>query len=51
LDQLTVAETLPGDAFRIRVAVADADVVKDGSTIDAHARNNTRKSFPRISRP
>jgi hypothetical protein len=27
LDQLTVAETLPGDAFRIRVAVAAVDAV------------------------
>src|SRR4029453_6089404 len=42
LDQLTVAETLPGDAFRIRVAIADVDaLVKDGSAIDAHARHNT----------
>jgi exoribonuclease R len=40
LDQLTVAETLPGDAFRIRVAVAAVDaLVKDGSAIDAHAHS------------
>jgi exoribonuclease R len=40
LDQLTVAETLPGDAFRNRVAVAAVDaLVKHGSAIDAHARN------------
>src|SRR4029453_5757152 len=42
LDQLTVAETLPGDPFRIRVSIPDVDaLVKDGSAIDAHARHNT----------
>ncbi|MGE5814657.1 MAG: RNB domain-containing ribonuclease, partial [Acidobacteriota bacterium] len=42
LDQLTVAETLPGDDVRIRVAVADVDaLVKDGSAINEHARHNT----------
>jgi Mg2+-importing ATPase len=42
LDQLTVAEALPGDAVRIRIAVADVDaLVQDGSAIDAHARHNT----------
>jgi VacB/RNase II family 3'-5' exoribonuclease len=42
LDQLTVAETLPGDDVKIRVAVADVDaLVKDGSAINEHARHNT----------
>jgi ribonuclease R len=40
LDQLTVAEAMPGDKVKIRVAVADVDaLVKDGSAIDAHARH------------
>ena len=42
LDQLTVADTLAGNAVRIRVAVADVDaLVKAGSAIDTHARHNT----------
>jgi VacB/RNase II family 3'-5' exoribonuclease len=46
LDQLTVAETLPGDAVKIRVAIADVDaLVKDGSAIDAHARHNTTSVY------
>jgi ribonuclease R len=46
LDQLTVAETLPRDAVKIRVAVADVDaLVKDGSAIDAHARHNTTSVY------
>ena len=46
LDQLTVAETLPGDAVKILVAVADVDaLVKDGSAIDAHARHNTTSVY------
>ncbi|MFO7634150.1 MAG: ribonuclease catalytic domain-containing protein, partial [Caldilinea sp.] len=46
LDQLTFAETLPGDAVKIRVAVADVDaLVKDGSAIDAHARHNTTSVY------
>ena len=46
LDQLTVAETLTGDAVKIRVAVADVDaLVKDGSAIDAHARHNTTSVY------
>ncbi|WP_343406130.1 RNB domain-containing ribonuclease [Candidatus Amarolinea dominans] len=53
LDQLTVAETLPGGNVKIRVAVADVDaLVKDGSAIDEHART-TRPRFirrPRFSR-
>ena len=46
LDQLTVAEALPGDAGRILVAVADVDAfVKEGSAIDAHARHNTTSVY------
>ncbi len=42
LDQLTVAESLPGEAARILVAIADVDVlVKKDSAIDDHARQNT----------
>ena len=46
LDQLTVAETLPEDRVKIRVAVADVDaLVKDGSAIDEHARHNTTSVY------
>ena len=46
LDQLTIAETLPGDKVRIRVAVADVDaLVKHGSAIDEHARHNTTSVY------
>ena len=46
LDQLTVAEALPGDKVKIIVAVADVDsFVKDGSAIDDHARHNTTSVY------
>ena len=46
LDQLTVAEALPGDKVKIRVAVADVDaLVKNGSAIDEHARHNTTSVY------
>jgi VacB/RNase II family 3'-5' exoribonuclease len=46
LDQLTVAEVLPGDTVKIRVAVADVDsLVKNGSAIDDHARHNTTSIY------
>ncbi|TAN39373.1 MAG: RNB domain-containing ribonuclease [Nitrospirae bacterium] len=46
LDQLTVAETMPGDRVTIRVAVADVDaLVKNGSAIDEHARHNTTSVY------
>jgi len=46
LDQLTVAEPLPGDKVKIRVAVADVDaLVKEGSAIDEHARHNTTSVY------
>ena len=46
LDQLTVAEAMPGNNVKILVAVADVDsVVKDGSAIDGHARHNTTSVY------
>jgi len=46
LDQLTVAESLPGDKIKILVAVADVDsVVKRGSAIDGHAGHNTTSVY------
>jgi len=42
LDQITVAEAMPGNILKVQVAVADVDaLVKDGSAIDEHARHNT----------
>ena len=42
LDQLTVAEPLPGGAVKTLVAVADVDsIVKHGSALDDHAHQNT----------
>lgn len=46
LDQLTVAEALPGEAVKVRVAVADVSVlVNNGSAIDEHARHNTTSVY------
>lgn len=46
LDQLTVAETLPDKTVKIFVAVADVDaLVKKGSAIDEHARQNTTSVY------
>jgi exoribonuclease-2 len=46
LDQLTVAEAMPGDKVKVLVAVADVDaLVEDGSAIDAHARHNTTSVY------
>ena len=46
LDQLTVAEAMPGDKVKILVAVADVDsIVKNGSAIDEHARHNTTSVY------
>ncbi len=46
LDQLTVAEAMPGDDVKILVAVADVDaLVKNGSAIDEHARHNTTSVY------
>jgi VacB/RNase II family 3'-5' exoribonuclease len=46
LDQLTVAEPVPGGNVKILVAVADVDArVKNGSAIDRHARHNTTSVY------
>lgn len=46
LDQLTVAEAMPDDKIKIRVAVADVDsLVKKGSAIDEQARHNTTSVY------
>jgi len=46
LDQLSVAESLPGGATRIRVAIADVDAtVAAGSPLDAHASANTTSVY------
>ena len=46
LDQLTLAEAIPGDQVKVLVAVADVDsIVKNGSAIDDHARQNTTSVY------
>jgi ribonuclease R len=46
LDQLTVAEAMPGDEVKILVAIADVDaVIKNDSAIDQHARHNTTSVY------
>lgn len=46
LDQLTVAEAMPGEKVKVLVAVADVDaLVKRGSAIDEHARYNTTSVY------
>ena len=46
LDQLTVAEAMPGDKVKILVAVADVDsLVEKGSAIDEHACHNTTSVY------
>ena len=46
LDQLTVAEAMPGGAARILVAIADVDaIVKKQSALDDHARHNTTSVY------
>ncbi len=46
LDQLTVAEALPGDGVKIFVAVADVDaLVREGSAINSHAAHNTTSVY------
>ena len=46
LDQLSVAEAIPGDKVKIFVAVADVgSLVKNGSAIDEHARHNTTSVY------
>ncbi|HEY4988944.1 MAG TPA: RNB domain-containing ribonuclease [Opitutaceae bacterium] len=46
LDQLSVAEELPGGAVKLLVAIADVDgLVVKGSAIDDHARENTTSVY------
>jgi exoribonuclease-2 len=46
LDQLTFAEALPAGRTKLIVAIADVDsLVKDGSSIDEHARHNTTSIY------
>jgi exoribonuclease-2 len=46
LDQLTVAIPNPGNSVTILVAIADVDaIVKKGSPIDDHAKNNTTSVY------
>jgi exoribonuclease-2 len=46
LDQLTVAEVISGDVVKILVAISDVDaIVKKGSAIDDHARQNTTSVY------
>jgi len=46
LDQLTVAEAMPGGRVKILVAVADVDaLVHNGSAIDEHAHHNTTSVY------
>ncbi len=46
LDQLSVAERLPGGAVKILVAIADVDeVAQRSSAIDAHAQANTTSVY------
>lgn len=46
LDQLSVAEPLPGGATRVLVAIADVEAfVPAGSALDEHAANNTTSVY------
>ncbi len=46
LDQLSVAEAMPEGATKILVAIADVSaVVKQGSALDGHARQNTTSVY------
>lgn len=46
LDQLTVAEPLPGGRVKVLVAIADVDaIVKPASPIDRHAKTNTTSVY------
>jgi len=46
LDQLSVGESLPKGAARLRVAIADVGaLVRDGSAVDRHARHNTTSVY------
>jgi VacB/RNase II family 3'-5' exoribonuclease len=46
LDQLSVAEALPGDKIKVLVAIADVDAVVAGLTaIEEHAQHNTTSVY------
>jgi len=46
LDQLTVAESMPGDKIKVLVAIADVDSsIPDGTALDEHARHNTTSVY------
>ena len=46
LDQLTIASTIPDGKIKVMVAIADVDaLVKKGSAIDEHARQNTTSVY------
>jgi exoribonuclease-2 len=46
LDQLSVAEALPGGSLRVLVAVAEVTaLVRQGSALDDHARTNTTSVY------
>ena len=46
LDQLSVAETMPGGAVKILVAIADVETaVKQQSALDDHAKHNTTSGY------
>ncbi|MBP1622760.1 MAG: exoribonuclease, partial [Acidobacteria bacterium] len=46
LDQLTVAEAMPGGAAKVLVAIADVDaIVKKQSALDDYARHNTTSVY------
>jgi exoribonuclease-2 len=46
LDQLSVADALPGGGARLKVAVADVDaMVQPGGAIDGHAATNTTSVY------
>ncbi len=46
LDQLSVAEALPGEKIKVLVAIADVDFsIPDGTALDQHARHNTTSVY------
>lgn len=46
LDQLTVAMSMPGEAVKILIAIADVDaIVKKQSALDDHAKHNTTSVY------
>ena len=46
LDQLTIASAMPDGKIKVMVAIADVDaLVKKGSSIDEHARQNTTSVY------